>query len=194
MPTPLDETSLPFMKRTPYMEKRIILLAVQDLFPLRKSGKPIEREWFGKGRTKTLTLDQAANHAQKFMPFAFRTGRLHNGDIACVADCDIRPGIDGVANFLTWAGEHFGHFDINDIVHQRTKSGGMHFVFPLDGATPEANTLNFRNAVNTIPGVDIRGEGGYIRLYAPFAIVCEPEKGLPRGHWKFLESARRAAD
>lgn len=187
MPAPLDETSLPFRQRTPYMEKGIILLAVQDLFPLRKNGKPTGRGWFGQGRTKTMTMHQAAKHAARFMPFAFRTGRLHNGDISCVADCDVKHGINGVANFVTWAATNFGHFEPDDVVHQRTKSGGAHFVFALDGATPEAKTLAFRNTVNTIPGVDIRGEGGYIRLYAPWAIVCEPEKGLARGQWALLD-------
>ena len=185
MPTPLDETSLSFRQRTPYMEKGIILLAVQDIFPLRSNGKPVGPGWFGKHRSKTLTLEQAADHAAKRLPFAYRTGRLHSGDIVCAADCDVKRGINGPANFLTWAGQNFGHFDVNDVVHQGTKSGGVHFIFPLDGATPEANTLAFRNAVNTIPGVDIRGEGGFIRLYASFACGCEPTDDMPRGTWQF---------
>ena len=194
MPTPLDETSLPFLKRTPYMEKGVILLAVQDMFPLRRNGKPAGRGWFGQHRDKTLTLDQARDHAAKRLPFAFRTGRLHNGDICCAVDCDLKRGINGVANFLTWAGEQFGHFDINDLVHQATNSGGLHILFPLDGGTPEANAVAFRNAVNTIPGVDIRAEGGFIRLYAPCAIVCEPEKGMERGKFYFARSNNNDPD
>jgi putative DNA primase/helicase len=69
-----------------------------------------------------------------------------------VVDCDLAEDIDGVAAFK----ELFP--DLPETITVRTPRGGQHlyFKYPTDGT-------EIRNSAGKIaPGVDVRGEGGYV--------------------------------
>jgi len=67
-----------------------------------------------------------------------------------VIDCDVKNGIDGIEAFEALGIAHTG------ALHSRTPSGGLHIVFRANGA-------HLGNSAGKLaPGVDTRGEGGYI--------------------------------
>lgn len=69
-----------------------------------------------------------------------------------VIDCDVKNGIDGIANFEALGIDHDG------ALHATTPSGGLHIVFRVN-ETPLGNS-----AGKLAPGIDTRGAGGYIIL------------------------------
>ena len=151
---------------------------VADLIPLRKdNGKPLGRHWFGRGRKKTMTLTQAQKYCDlDNVVFGFRTGRQADGTFVVVADCDVKNGIDGPANFMQVMQQ------MADLTHtpavalyQPTPSGGVHYFFGLHtghDCNPEAD---YRNRVSFVPGVDLRGQGGFVRLYTDLRLATRTQ-------------------
>lgn len=104
-------------------------------------------------KAATTDLDQV--HAW-WNQFPLANVGLATGDASgCWAlDVDLRDG--GITNF-----EQFRSGRPCPAVEQKTGSGGRHLIFALDDQAGE-----IRNRVNVLPGVDVRGEGGYI-IVAP---------------------------
>lgn len=70
-----------------------------------------------------------------------------------VLDIDVRN--DGEANFKAWLAEH--HVTLPETRVVNTGGGGWHYFF----AMPDRPVSN---RVNVVPGVDVRGDGGYVLL------------------------------
>jgi putative DNA primase/helicase len=80
-----------------------------------------------------------------------------------VVDIDMKDGVDGLASLM----KEFPTVSVdNNFLFAQTATGGFHLVFkwPKNGV--------IKNAQGILPGVDIRGEGGYI-VVAPSARKIE---------------------
>ena len=77
-----------------------------------------------------------------------------SGDLF-VIDIDIKPekGKHGDEELLKWQAKYG---DFPETVKQRTGSGGQHQFFR------DPNIALYKNKVNAIPGIDVRGEGSYV--------------------------------
>ena len=84
---------------------------------------------------------------------AIAMGRA-SGNIVTV-DVDIKPeeGKHGDIELQKWEALHG---DFPNTVVQITGSGGMHYIYHLDGIE------QFKNTVDALPAIDIRGDGAYI--------------------------------
>lgn len=76
-------------------------------------------------------------------------------------DCDTKNGLDGRESLRALAAPHGG---LPDTIEILTPSGGCHLWFE----TPDAEIRN--SASKIAPGVDVRGEGGYI-IVPPSAVL-----------------------
>ena len=79
-----------------------------------------------------------------------------------VIDLDVKPGVDGIANFFEWVDcndPEFRHvLDVAPCV--RTPSGGLHYHL----ADPTREVNNSGGLLAPLPGVDVRGRGGFIAM------------------------------
>lgn len=155
METPI--ATLPYCPVTPCWLGGLLTVDLADLIPLTRSGRPLGKGWFGVNRTKTMSLERHGLHCENVGEFGHRTGWLNSGLFLVVVDCDVKHGIDGISNFLN-AGP------VPPTMNLRTKSGGRHYYFVLTSDQAEGRNV-FRNRVNILPGVDVRGEGGFVRIY-----------------------------
>lgn len=71
-------------------------------------------------------------------------------------DVDVKDGKQGDFYIHSWQSEHG---DFPETVVQITGSGGMHFFFRCE------NLSEFKNTVEAIPGVDVRGDGAYVVVH-----------------------------
>jgi len=84
-----------------------------------------------------------------------------------VVDVDIKNDKNGMEELVSHFGDAFD-IDIKTNLIQKTISGGFHFVFQWcenDAVTNKANVL---------PGIDIRGDGGYI-VGAPSGLMVDEQ-------------------
>lgn len=84
---------------------------------------------------------------------AIAMGRV-SGNIVTV-DVDIKPdeGKHGDVELKKWEAQHG---DFPNTVVQVTGSGGLHYIFHLDGVE------QYKNTMNALPAIDIRGDGAYV--------------------------------
>lgn len=83
-----------------------------------------------------------------------------------VLDVDMKNGVDGLANLKAVG---IDPFDMGgDYPVARTPTGGWHFYFPHDRGRPVKNSAGL-----IAPGVDVRGEGGFV--------VLPPSRRTPGG-------------
>lgn len=73
-----------------------------------------------------------------------------------VLDVDMKNGKNGKRSIEIWEAEH-GDFPAT--VMANTPSGGMHYFFRVD------DPGKYKNTVEAIPAVDIRGDGAYVVVY-----------------------------
>lgn len=89
-----------------------------------------------------------------------------------VVDLDTAEGHgsekDGEASLAEWCKEN--DVELPETVACRTPSGGLHLYFSAPGR-------NLRNRTSVLPGVDVRGEGGY---------VVAPSTALPGGVYEWV--------
>lgn len=85
-----------------------------------------------------------------------------------VVDIDIKNDKNGMDELVNHFGEVFD-IDLKDNLIQKTISGGFHFVFQWC----EGDSV--KNKANVIPGIDIRGDGGYI--------IGSPSGSMVDNHW-----------
>jgi hypothetical protein len=78
-----------------------------------------------------------------------------------VVDMDRKDGIDGWQSLLDYFGKRL-EFDTEKYLFSKTAGGGIHFLFKYPAG------IDVHNAQGILPGVDIRGDGGYI-VVAPSA-------------------------
>lgn len=79
-----------------------------------------------------------------------------------VIDVDMKNGKDGLTALTDYFRNDFD-LDLDDHLWQKTATGGFHFCFKYDDVRPVGC------ATNILPGVDVRGDGGYI-IAAPSSI------------------------
>lgn len=138
------------------------------VFPCGGNKRPVVETGF-----KAATADAAEIAAMFNRPGAeligMPTGRA-SGLIAI--DIDIRPGHTG----MDWLAEN--EYALPETRTHKTRSGGLHLIFRI----PEG--VEVRNSASRIaPGVDVRGEGGYIILPPSpgYAVADESEPAeMPR--------------
>ena len=84
---------------------------------------------------------------------AIAMGRV-SGNIVTV-DVDIKPdeGKHGDVELRKWEAQHG---DFPNTVVQVTGSGGLHYIFHLDGVE------QYKNTMYALPAIDIRGDGAYV--------------------------------
>lgn len=85
---------------------------------------------------------------------AIACGRV-SGNLV-VLDVDMKSGKNGKRSIEIWEAEH-GDFPAT--VMANTPSGGMHYFFRVD------DPGKYKNTVEAIPAVDIRGDGAYVVVY-----------------------------
>lgn len=85
---------------------------------------------------------------------AIACGRV-SGNLV-VLDVDMKNGKNGKRSIEIWEAEH-GDFPAT--VMANTPSGGMHYFFRVD------DPGKYKNTVEAIPAVDIRGDGAYVVVY-----------------------------
>ncbi len=115
------------------------------VFPCGHDKKPLTPHGF-----KDATTDAATIKAWWARRPDAAIGIDCGGARLLVIDCDVKHGVDGIAAFEALGIAH------EKALHGRTPSGGLHILFSQNG-TPLGNT-----AGRLAPGVDTRGEGGYI--------------------------------
>ena len=121
------------------------------VFPLKPRGKePLTKRGFHDASTDPA---QVKSWWQQYpnANIGIATGQASHG--LCVIDMDIdeKKGLDGFTTFQNWSKDH-GY--VPPSWTSRTGRGGFHFFFHSDEPVS--------NRVNLLPGVDVRGDGGYI--------------------------------
>ncbi len=132
------------------------------VFPL--NGKfPIEKGGFYRASTDHLEICRKWNHGASQWNIGVPTGAASN---LFVVDVDNKPGkVDG---FQSLAGLELAHGPLPVTVTQES-SYGRHFFFRYPGWRVKCSVGELA------PGIDIRGDGGYI-VFAP---SIHPETGKP---------------
>ena len=116
------------------------------VFPCRRDKRP-----YTAGGYKAATTDPAQIRKWwNVFPDA-AIGLDCGGAGLLVIDCDVKNALDGIAAFEALGIDHAG------ALHSQTPSGGLHIVFSQNGNGPMGNT-----AGRLAPGIDTRGQGGYI--------------------------------
>ena len=85
---------------------------------------------------------------------AIACGRV-SGNLV-VLDVDMKNGKNGRLSIDIWQSEHG---DFPETVMARTPSGGQHYYFRVEDPS------QYKNTVEAIPAVDIRGDGAYVLVY-----------------------------
>lgn len=85
---------------------------------------------------------------------AIACGRV-SGNIV-VLDVDMKNGKNGRLSIDIWQSEHG---DLPETVMANTPSGGVHYFFRVE------DPGKYKNTVEAIPAVDIRGDGAYVLVY-----------------------------
>jgi hypothetical protein len=83
-----------------------------------------------------------------------------------VLDLDIKGGKNGLTSLTEYIAAN-GHTDLPDTYSVRTRSGGYHFYWAL----PEGRRIG--NRTNVLSGVDVRGDGGYVRAGAGYEVLLD---------------------
>ena len=119
-----------------------------------KAKTPLIREW-GKAATADNTKLSEWRELYPGCMWGLPTG-TSNGVFVVDLDCGHAAGNDGVENLAKYCAKH-GH-EFPQTLSATTAGGGMHLYFrmPSDGT-------DIRNSAGKIlPGVDVRGTGGYV--------------------------------
>ena len=138
-------------------------LAVFPLQPLSKTPMP------GSHGCKDATIDPGQISAW------WRARPDANIGIATGLVCDVAD-LDGWAGVDAWAALEGVPEQLGVVVTPRTEGGGRHIYVPVTGQGNRARML---------PGVDWRGQGGY---------VVAPPSVLPEGRYWWLRPLRMPAD
>lgn len=85
-----------------------------------------------------------------------------------VLDLDRKNGKDGLRAMTELAADHGG---LPDTYTVKTKSGGFHLYWRWPDAPDSGPAPQIRNRAGLLPGVDVRGEGGYVRAGGPYKVV-----------------------
>jgi hypothetical protein len=113
--------------------------------------------WFGRDRLHNLAL---------------ATGRQPNGSNVVVFDLDVKGEHNGIDSWERACQTHGTDPYYGYPIHA-TPTGGLH----LFGAVGDAEV---RCATNWLPGVDVRGEGGYVLL--PPSVILDRSTGEITGY------------
>lgn len=121
-----------------------------SVFPVRKNKTPYTSKGFHDATTDLNTITKW----WKKYPDAnigIATGSMSHGLTVIDIDIDESKGIHGDESFRDWCDEEGVFIDSLTAV---TGRGGKHIYF--------TSTFPYRNKTGCLPGVDIRGEGGYV--------------------------------
>lgn len=119
------------------------------VFPVRPDKTPLVRDWPKRATTDPRRIERMWADA----PGAGGVG-IATGDGLVVIDLDVKNGEDGVKTLADWADERTLPWSPTT----DTPSGGQHVYLRADG--------EYGNRVGVLPGVDVRGDGGYVVAYS----------------------------
>lgn len=121
-----------------------------SVFPVRKNKTPYTNNGFKDATTDTQVI---TNWWKKFPDanVAIATGSKSNGLVIIDIDIDEDKGIHGDESFQDWCNDEGLYIDSLTAVSGR---GGKHLYF--------TSTEKYGCKIGALPGVDIKGEGGYI--------------------------------
>ena len=101
-----------------------------------------------------------------------------------VLDLDVKDGVNGVGD---WADLVAEHGPIASTFTAMTRSGGSHVYFAWDDDTMIRNS-----AKRVAPGIDVRGEGGYVRAFTRLGDVISSVLPVTAPAW-LVDLAVKAA-
>jgi putative DNA primase/helicase len=130
------------------------------VLPVGTNKKPINHN----GSTGATTDVKQILAWWKESPFA-NIGVATGPESFWVVDLDMKDGVNGLESLNTEFGDKMD-FDADNYLCATTATGGVHLLFQW----PKQGVI--RNAQGIFPGVDLRGEGGYI-VVAPSARKIE---------------------
>ena len=123
------------------------------VFPCKPSKAPRVRGGFRRAQTggREFWSDRSWWRGDRQVD---AVGAVPAGAGLCVVDLDVKGGLDGLTAFEMVTG-----ISVAEHPHKcQTPSGGWHLWFSADFSVPVQNGWR--------PGVDIRGEGGYVLVHA----------------------------
>lgn len=144
------------------------------VFPVRADKRPLVQEW----KDRASADERPVRSLWDTYPAA-GVGIATGGGLV-VVDLDCKNGADGVQAFTEWADEHGVQWEPTTT----TRSGGQHVYFRA--AEP------YRNRVGVLPGVDVRGDGGYVVAYGDVPPLAELPP-LPYALARLLHGERTAS-
>lgn len=151
----------------------------------RQSGLPLIKKWQVKATTDLEVVEEWWGQRFHHAGVGIATGEKSG---IWVLDLDVKNGLDGITTMARLCVEENDNFKkmANGTFGVTSRSGGAHLYFrwPDDGD-------GVRNSTSMIaPGVDVRGEGGYVRAPMNAASVFStsyphdaPEWLLTRARW-----------
>lgn len=123
------------------------------MFPLAPGGnQPAIRDWPTRATTDMGMIEEWWSWRFPNAPVAIATGRASG---IWVLDLDVKDGLNGISDWADLVIEHGAGPDTFTVM---SRSGGSHLYYAWNDAEP------IRNSAKRIgPGIDVRGEGGYVR-------------------------------
>ena len=135
------------------------LMPVFDAFPVIPGSKKPAVAWSQPGNLRPSTSFRQDE------VYGVPTGPTNR---IWVLDCDVghKKDVNGIQSFQAYADEQ--HQEIPSTYCVRTKSGGLHFYFNW---AAELEIRPIRNRAGVIPGVDVRGVGGFVCAGGPYTVI-----------------------
>ena len=143
--------------------------------PIERGGKKPHRMLPATGGVHHATTDPAMIREWWSLDPAAGIGVATGGISAlAVIDCDVKGGHDGLENLAAFCNENElrGLFRIHHSVNAQTPSGGVHIWLRLAGGHPERPGI--------LPGVDLKGEGGYVVAPPSCRMIMPDDRGGER--------------
>lgn len=131
----------------------------KPVFPCNDKKRPLTPKGFHDATTDPLVIEGWwTDHPDALI--GMPTGEISG---LVIVDLDLKPGIDGRD---AWGDLQSHHGRAPDTLEVLTRSGGAHFYFRWPG-------VKIKNSASNLgPGVDIRGDGGYV--------IVPPSKGYEK--------------
>lgn len=156
------------------------------VFPLAATtGTPAIRNWPERATTDREKINEWWGWSFMGAGVGIATG-AESGFWAL--DLDVKNGLNGPASLMKLQGEHG---ELPGTWTVRTRSGGLHLYWswPVSGVVRNSVGEGGRGVA---PGIDVRGEGGYVRAPARAADVLVAVRPTPAPAW-LLQRALEAA-
>jgi bifunctional DNA primase/polymerase-like protein len=156
------------------------------VFPLvPRSGLPAIRDWPNRATADESTIEEWWSWSFPNHGVGVVTGKVSG---IWVLDLDVKKGLDGPQELVNIVQREHVDEQPPDTFTVRTRSGGTHLYF----AWPEGENELVRNSTGVIaPGIDVRGDRGYVRAPLRTNDVISSTRPVAAPRW-LLEKALNA--